>query len=118
MVYNVSAVTGAMLMVARNKYNQVDGLDSQDLAVAYNDVDFCLKLMDAGFTNLFTPHCKATHHESVSRGYEDTPEKLERLLKEQKAFLTKWSEFLEKGDPFYNPNLSLKTENFSLNFRD
>ena len=118
MVYNVSAVTGAMLMVSRKKYDEVGGLNDQELAVAYNDVDFCLKLMQAGYTNLFTPHCKATHHESVSRGYEDTPEKLARLKKEQQAFLSLWNNFLEQGDPFYNPNLSLKNEKFSLNFRD
>ena len=118
LVYNVSAVTGAMMMVKTDKYKQVGGLDEDNLAVAYNDIDLCLKLMDAGYTNLFTPHAKATHHESISRGYEDTDEKMQRLLKEQRFFLNKWADFLENGDPYYNPNLSLKNERFSLKFKD
>jgi len=118
MVNNVSAVTGAMLMVNTQKFLEVGGLDEDNLAVAYNDIDFCLKLIDKGYMNVFTPHCKATHHESISRGYEDTDEKMQRLLKEQRYFLDTWSSFLEKGDPFYNPNLSLKNERFSLNFKD
>ncbi|MFT5135853.1 MAG: glycosyltransferase involved in cell wall biosynthesis [Arenicella sp.] len=118
MVNNVSAVTGAMLMLKTAKFKEVGGLDEDNLAVAYNDVDLCLKLVDKGYLNVFTPHCVATHHESISRGYEDTQEKLDRLIKEQNHFLNKWSDFLAKGDPFYNPNLSLKNERFSLNFRD
>lgn len=118
MVYNVSAVTGAMLMVSKAKYDEVGGLDEDNLAVAYNDIDFCLKLLDQGYLNVFTPHCKATHYESVSRGYEDTDEKLQRLKTEQGFFLSKWHDFLQAGDPYYNPNLSLKNERFSLNFRD
>jgi glycosyltransferase involved in cell wall biosynthesis/SAM-dependent methyltransferase len=118
MVYNVSAVTGAMMMMSAAKFEQVGGLDADNLAVAYNDVDICLKLMDAGYMNLFTPHAKATHHESISRGYEDTDEKMQRLLKEQSFFLNKWAAFLNKGDPYYNPNLSLKNERFSLNFKE
>lgn len=118
MVYNVSAVTGALLMVNKNKYQEVGGLDEDNLAVAYNDVDFCLKLLEKDYYNVFTPHAKATHHESVSRGYEDTDEKMQRLLKEQSHFLATWADFLEQGDPYYNPNLSLKNERFSLKFRD
>lgn len=118
MVYNVSAVTGAMMMVAKSKYQEVGGLDEEHLAVAYNDIDFCLKLLDKGYLNIFTPHAKATHYESISRGYEDTDEKVQRLLKEQNHFLTTWADFLEAGDPYYNPNLSLKNERFSLKFKD
>jgi len=106
------------MMVQTEKYRQVGGLDEDNLAVAYNDIDFCLKLLDAGYLNVFTPHAKATHHESISRGYEDTDEKMQRLLKEQAHFLSKWDEFLEVGDPYYNPNLSLKNERFSLKFKD
>jgi len=83
-----------------------------------NDVDFCLKLLDKGYYNVFTPFAEATHHESISRGYEDTDEKLQRLLKEQSHFLERWKDFIADGDPYYNPNLSLKNEYFSLNFRD
>ena len=118
MVYNVSAVTGAMMMLAKDKFQQVGGLDEENLAIAYNDIDLCLKLLDKGYLNVFSPHCKATHYESVSRGYEDSPEKLARLKREQNHFLTTWKEFLAAGDPYYNPNLSLKNERFSLNFRD
>lgn len=118
MVYNTSAVTGAMMMMARSKFDEVGGLDADNLAVAYNDIDLCLKLLDKGYYNLFTPHAKATHHESISRGYEDTEEKMQRLLTEQQHFLTTWADFLAKGDPFYNPNLSLKNERFSLKFKD
>ena len=118
MVSNVSAVTGAMLMVSKEKYQQVGGLDSENLAVAYNDIDFCLKLIDQGYLNVFTPYARAIHHESISRGYEDTDEKMQRLLKEQSHFLTRWDNYLSKGDPFYNPNMSLKNERFSFNFKD
>jgi len=118
MVYNVSAVTGAMLMINAAKYKEVGGLDEENLAIAYNDIDLCLKLLDKGYRNVFTPHSKATHHESISRGYEDTDEKMQRLLKEQKHFLSRWDDFLKAGDPYYNPNLSLKNERFSLKFKD
>ncbi len=118
MVYNVSAVTGAMLMVSKEKFLQVGGLDEDNLAVAYNDVDFCLKLLAAGYLNVFTPHSRGIHHESVSRGYEDTDEKLARLKAEQAHFLSTWEDFLQKGDPYYNPNLSLLNEHFSLKFAE
>ncbi len=118
MTGNVSAVTGAMMMVSKQKFEAVNGLDAENLAVAYNDIDFCLKLINKGYFNVFTPHARAIHHESVSRGYEDTEEKMQRLLKEQQHFLTTWKDFLEKGDPFYNPNMSLKNERFSFKFKD
>jgi len=118
MVHNVSAVTGAMLMVKTDKFAKVGGLDETNLAVAYNDVDFCLKLLEQGYYNVFTPYARATHHESISRGYEDTDEKMQRLLKEQDYFLNRWQDFVAQGDPYYNPNLSLKNEYFSLRFQD
>lgn len=118
MVFNTSAVTGAMMMMRADKFKAAGGFDEDNLAVAYNDIDLCLKLLDQGYYNVFTPHCRATHHESISRGYEDTDEKMQRLLKEQGYFLSKWAGFLEAGDPYYNPNLSLKNERFSLKFKD
>ena len=118
MVSNVSAVTGAMMMTAKHKFDEVGGLDADKLAVAYNDVDLCLKLLNKGYFNVFTPYAKAVHHESVSRGYEDTDEKMQRLLTEQAHFLETWKDLLAKGDPFYNPNMSLKNERFSLKFKD
>ena len=103
-----------MLMVSRSKYDDVGGLDEDNLAVAYNDVDLCLKLLDTGLINVFTPYCQATHFESATRGYEDTPEKMERLIKERDHFLSKWAEFLEKGDPYFNPNLDLERYDYSI----
>jgi glycosyltransferase involved in cell wall biosynthesis len=113
-VSNVSAVTGAMLMVAKAKYQEVGGLDEENLAIAYNDIDFCLKLLSQGYRNIFTPYCQAIHQESASRGYEDSPEKIARLQRESAYFTDRWAEFLAKGDPYYNENLSLQSENFSL----
>ncbi len=79
---NVSAVTAAFLMVKKNLYLAVGGLDEQNLAVAFNDIDFCLRLREKGCLNVFTPYCEAYHRESISRGYEDTPEKLLRFERE------------------------------------
>lgn len=107
---DVSAVTGACLMVKKSKYDEVEGLD-ENLAVAYNDVDFCLKLREKGYLNIFTPFAELKHHESASRGYE-TGEKLERFKKECSLFKGKWSGVLEKGDPYFNPNLSLDSPMF------
>ena len=113
-IHNVSAVTGACLMTAKKKYLEVDGMDSCHLAVAYNDIDFCLKLLKKGYLNVFTPYCEAYHYESVTRGYDDTPEKKARLERETACFVDRWQDFLKQGDPWYNPNLSLKKENFSI----
>ncbi len=115
---NVSAVTAAMLMVSKQKYNEVGGLNEDSLAIAYNDVDFCLKLMNKEYNNVITPFCQAIHHESSTRGYEDTPEKLDRLKKEKDWLFSQWRNFFKSGDPYYNPNLSLKLENVTLNLDD
>ena len=115
---NVSAVTGAMLMVSREKYLQVGGLDEENLAVAYNDVDFCLKLLEAGYLNIFTPFVHAVHAESASRGYEDNPEKIARLTKERNYFLNRWKDRLEQGDQFFNPNFDLDCFDFSIKLPD
>lgn len=111
---NVSAVTGAMLMVSREKYLEVGGLDEENLAVAYNDVDFCLKLLDAGYRNIFTPFVHAVHAESASRGYEDNPEKIARLEKERDYFLGRWQVLLDHGDTYFNPNFDLDHFDFSI----
>jgi GT2 family glycosyltransferase len=110
----VSAVTGAMLMVSRAKYLQVSGLDADNLAVAFSDVDLCLKLLSAGYRNIFTPYAQAIHFESASRGYEDTPEKLLRLQREQRFFVNKWQDFLAEGDKYFNPNFDLDCYDYSL----
>ena len=103
---NVSAVTAACLMVEKSKYIEVNGFDEEQ-AVAYNDVDFCLKLGEAGYYNIFTPFCELYHYESVSRGLDTNEENRERFLKEAKRFKEKWKDKLDAGDPFYNPNFSL-----------
>jgi len=116
---NVSAVTGAMLMVSRAKFDQVGGLDEANLAIAYNDVDLCLKLLDAGLRNIFTPFCQATHHESASRGYEhEDPIRRARFEKERTFFLNKWQAFLDKGDPCFNPNFDLAHHDFKIKIED
>jgi GT2 family glycosyltransferase len=115
---NVSAVTGAMLMVSRAKYDEVGGLDEENLAVAYNDVDLCLKLLNKGYLNIFTPFCQATHFESASRGYEDSPAKKLRLEKERQWFLNQWGAFLEKGDPYFNCNFDLEKHDFKIKLID
>ncbi|HAT9646183.1 glycosyltransferase family 2 protein [Legionella pneumophila] len=110
---NMSAVTGACLLVKKSIYQQVYGLNEEFLKVAFNDVDFCLKVRQLGYKNLWTPYARLYHHESFSRGYEDTPEKIRRFNSEVKYMMETWGEKLH-CDPCYNPNLTLKAENFSL----
>ena len=110
---NVSAVTGACLMVAKELYWKVGGLD-ESFAVSLNDVDFCIKLREAGYLNVFTPFAELYHFESVSRGLDDQGEKAERYEEESARFRAKWKAVLEKGDPYYNPNFSLDRSDFSL----
>ncbi|MGD9888553.1 MAG: glycosyltransferase [Halothiobacillaceae bacterium] len=110
---NLSAVTGACLLVRREVYEMVGGLDEVNLTVAFNDVDFCLKVRQAGFRNLWTPYAELYHHESVSRGHEDTREKQIRFRNEFDFMQTKWGIALQV-DPFYNPNLTKDREDFSI----
>ncbi len=109
---NYLAVTGACLMVARSKYEQVGGLD-ESFAVAYNDVDFCAKLHDAGYRNVVVPRARLFHYESKTRGADDTSAKRERGIRESEAFRLRWPQWAAR-DPYYNPNLTLSAENFSL----
>lgn len=109
---NVSAVTAACLIVRRDIFEEVNGLDDQ-LAIAFNDVDFCLRVRERGYKNLWTPHAELYHHESVSRGYDDSPEKQKRFWKEVNYMKNRWGETLYK-DPYYNPNLTLIRDDFSL----
>ncbi len=113
---DVSAVTGACLMVKRSDYEKAGGFD-ESFAVALNDVDFCLKLRDMGLLNVFTPFSELYHYESVSRGDDVTgadKEKEERYNREAEHFREKWKEVLEKGDPYYNINFSLDHSNYTL----
>lgn len=111
--HNVSAVTGACLMVAKAIYEEVGGLDEDHLRVAFNDVDFCLKVREAGYRNVWTPYAELYHHESLSRGIEDTPEKKQRFKSEVLHMLARWGDRL-RADPYYSPHLTLRREDFSL----
>ncbi len=118
---NVSAVTGACLMTKKELYDRAGGLD-EELAVALNDVDFCLKLRKQGLLNVFTPYAELFHYESRSRGSDvegtqdsaQARKNAERYESECAYFREKWKEELEKGDPYYNPNFSLDHSNFVL----
>ena len=105
--HNVSAVTGACMMVRRSAWNEAGGMD-ESLEVTFNDVDLCMRLRKNGWKILQSPRACLIHDESASRGSEDTPEKVERFHREIGIFVHRWEEELEKGDPFYNPNLSLE----------
>ena len=108
-----SAVTAACMMVKKSAFDAVGGL-SEELAVAFNDIDFCMKLRKAEYLIVYNPYAELYHYESKSRGLEDTPEKVARFNKEIATFEKKWPEILENGDPYYNPNLTLKSQDFSL----
>ena len=110
--YNYSAVTAACLMVSKHKFLEVKGLE-EELQVAFNDVDFNIKLLSCGYYNIVLPDVQLYHHESKSRGHEDTPEKINRFNKEMNYMKNKWSYLLEK-DPFYNENFSLDSEQIKL----
>ncbi len=112
-IQNCSAVTGACLVVRKELYEAVGGLDEAHLKVAFNDVDLCLKIMQKGYRNIWTPYVELYHHESVSRGAEDDEVKQKRFQKEVEYMKKKWGKIL-KEDPFYNTNLTKKYENFGL----
>ena len=107
------AVTAACLVVSRLDYQRVGGLNEEQLAVAFNDVDFCLKLFHAGLNNLYLPSVVLVHHESVSRGQDRSPEKAARFASEVAWMQDRWQGVLEK-DPFFSPNLSLHNPHFRL----
>ncbi len=110
---DLSAVTGACCMVPRHVWEQVDGLD-EGFAVAFNDVDLCMRIREAGYLIVWTPYAELYHFESKSRGYENTPEKVKRFEGETERFHKRWDGFLAKGDPYYNPNLTLEREDFGF----
>ena len=109
-----SAVTAACLLVKKSIYQEVSGLNEKQLTVAFNDVDFCLKVLKRGYQNYWTPHAELYHFESKSRGKEDTPEKKERESKEVEFMKLAWCELLE-SDPAYHRHLAKNAEDFSLN---
>ena len=109
----LSSVTAACLLVKKDLFFQVGGFDEKNLAVAFNDVDLCLKIQKAGFRNVWTPYAECYHHESATRGYEDNLEKQARFTKEVNIMLERWKDNLT-CDPFFNPNFSLDSENYKL----
>jgi GT2 family glycosyltransferase len=111
---NVSAVTTACAVVRRDAYMQIGGFD-ENLAITFNDVDFCLRLREAGYWIVWTPHAELIHHESASRGCDDSAPKQMRFLAEVAYMKSKWGDILQR-DPFYNPNLSLDENLFTLAF--
>ena len=112
LIQSLSGVTAACLCMRRGVFEQVGGFDEK-LAVAFNDVDLCLKIDAAGYRNLYTPYAELYHHESATRGYEDTPEKMKRFQKEADLLRGRWMKRL-MYDPYYNPNLTLTGEPFTI----
>ena len=110
---NVTAVTGACLMVKSAIYKELGGLD-ENFKISLNDVDFCLRARQLGYLNIFTPFAELYHYESISRGSDEKGKNAERYNKEASDFKEKWKDALEKGDPYYNPNFSLDRSDYSL----
>ena len=111
-INNYSAVTAACLMVRREIWDRMGGLDEQ-LTVAFNDVDFCLRVREAGYRNVYVPHAELYHYESKSRGYDDTPLKIARSIGEQQFMQARWN-VASTDDPYYSPHLSLTSEDYSI----
>jgi glycosyltransferase involved in cell wall biosynthesis len=112
LIQSFSAVTAACLIIRKSICEEVGGLNEEHLQIAFNDVDFCLRVRDAGYRNVWTPFADLYHHESVSRGQEDSPEKQARFMREVAYMQQRWGESLRK-DPAYSPNLTLDREDFS-----
>lgn len=113
-INNFSAVTAACLMIKRSIFEKIDGLD-ENLQVAFNDIDLCMKVRKLKYLIVFTPYAKLMHYESKTRGSEDTPEKIKRFESEMDVFKSKWKDELDRGDPYYNINLRLDKVNFEIN---
>ena len=113
MIENLSAVTGACLMAPKKVYEEVDWMN-ENLAVAFNDVDFCLKIREKGYLVVYNPFVEFWHYESKTRGQEDSPAKIKRFQGEMSTFEQRWGDILDEGDPYYNINLSLDTEVYHM----
>ena len=110
---NVSAVTGACVMIRKDVWDSVGGLDEK-FEVGFNDIDLCMRIRKKGYLIVWTPYAELYHYESKSRGYDVTPEKIGRSLSEIARFKARWAKELKMGDPYYNPNLTLKRIDYSL----
>ncbi len=116
-IQNISAVTGACLMVKKSLYLALGGLDEINLPIAFNDVDFCLRLREQGYLNVFTPYCELYHYESRSRGPETISHRKQQFRQECHYLRQRHSTIFDKGDPYYNPHLPLNRETFGLRLR-
>ena len=112
-VNNLSAVTAACMMIRRSVFYEIGGFD-ENITRSFNDIDLCLKMREKGYRVIYTPYAELYHHESLSRGYEDTPEKQERFKREFKYMRMRWGKVIDAGDPYYNPNLTLADGSFSI----
>ncbi len=112
-IQDFSCVTAACLVIRKSVYQEVHGLDEKNLVVAFNDVDFCLRILEKGYRNLYTPYAELYHYESATRGLDDDPVKRRRFNKEKKYMHDRWGEKL-LNDPAYNPNLNIVHEYFGL----
>jgi glycosyltransferase involved in cell wall biosynthesis len=113
LIGSFSAVTAACLVVRKSVYLEVGGLNEKDLTIALNDVDFCLRIREAGYRNVWTPYAELYHHESATRGYEDNAQRRVRFLTEIAYMRQRWADMFAR-DPAYSPNLTLDHEDFSL----
>ena len=112
---NISAISGACMMVRRDVFNEVGGF-AGEYAVNHGDIDFCLKLRQKGYLIVYEPHAELYHHESLTRGLDgEDNEKMKRQIRETKSLLKKWGHVFGRTDPYYNPNLSQNKEDFSIN---
>lgn len=114
---DVSAVTGACLMVKKSVFDALGGLD-ESFAVSLNDVDFCIRCRQKGYLNVFTPFAELYHYESASRGGDLQGANAERYNRESEHFRAKWKDVLAAGDPYYNPNFTLDRSDYSLKVQD
>ena len=113
-VRDYSAVTGACMMVRKSVFEEVGEFNERDFPNVYSDVDFCLRLRNKGYLIVYTPYAELCHHDTLNQGYEDTLKKYKSFKKEIDYFQRKWGEILVRGDPYYNPNLTIEREDFSL----
>jgi GT2 family glycosyltransferase len=112
-IQNLSAVTAACLLMRRAVFDEVGGFDER-LSHCFNDVDLCLRIRERGYLVVYTPYAELYHHESVSRGFDETPEAKARLANEVEFMKTRWKSVLVDGDPYYSPNLTLFHTNFGM----
>lgn len=113
--HEVSAVTAACLVMKKSIFDEISGFDAERFSVAFNDVDLCLRIRAKGYVNIYTPFAELIHYESISRGLENTPSKFQRFESEVAEMKERWKDVLA-SDPYYNPNLTLLTEDYAFSF--